>query len=1034
MKKSYSIKREHVFLLTFLSLLIFSQTLFAQQRQVSGRVIGSGDGRPIPGAVVKVKGKTGGTGTDTNGAFVIAAQAGDVLQISSIGYVTKEAAVGASNTVSVSLSEDNQSLEEVVVVGYGTQRKKLVTGATVQVKGETLQRQSTTNALQGLQGQTPGVQIASTSGQPGEGMRVTIRGLGTIGNSGPLYVVDGVLTNDITYLNSADIESIDVLKDAASAAIYGSQAANGVVLVTTRTGKRGQSGQITFDAYSGVQNVANKVDMLDGTQYAAIMNEAAINGGKQPLFTNAQIAAFGTGTDWMDKMFVKDAVTQNYSFGASGASDVSVFSTSLSYTNQEGIVGGKDLSNYSRYSFRINSEHNFYKEIIKVGQHLTYTDINNNGIGVGNQYNNTLRAAFNTSPFVPMYDENGNFFDNSNSTWYNGEANPYALMVYNNQNARNSQRLLGDIYMLVQPIKNLTFRTSLGMDYSAGEGRSFTPIYQLSAYAYSTATRVSQNMNKGKSLIWDNLLTYKFDLQKAHQFEVMVGSSAYRASGSSINGTNTNLNFEDLEHAWLTNATGKTIAGMSIGGAPYDPDRRLSYFGRLNYNYKETYLLNATFRADGSSRFSSQNRWGYFPSVSAGWVATNEQFLAGQKGWLDYFKVRASWGQVGNQNITPFQYLAPVNVNNTNYTFGPTEGTLVPGAYPSRLGNLAVKWETSIQTNFGFDANLLKNKLTVNFDWYNKTSKDWLVTAPILATAGASAPYINGGNVTNRGIELALTFKNRAGEFNYSIGVNGAYNKNEVGNIPTADQIVHGATNQLFDNSQEFYRAQGGYPIGYFWGLKTAGIFQNEGEVQAYKSASGTLIQPTAAPGDLRYVDVNGDGVINTNDNTKIGNPNPSYTFGFTLSADYKGFDFSLVASGVAGNDLVQSYRNQASQFSNYTTRILDRWHGEGSSNTIPRVTEDNRNWTNFSDVYIQKGDFLRISNVTVGYDLGKLFKKSYLKQVRIYASALNLYTFTKYDGMDPEIGYGTEGFSSGVDLGYYPRPRTYLFGANFRF
>jgi TonB-linked SusC/RagA family outer membrane protein len=1034
MKKSYSIKREHVFLLTFLSLLIFSQTLFAQQRQVSGRVIGSGDGRPIPGAVVKVKGKTGGTGTDTNGAFVIAAQAGDVLQISSIGYVTKEAAVGASNTVSVSLSEDNQSLEEVVVVGYGTQRKKLVTGATVQVKGETLQRQSTTNALQGLQGQTPGVQIASTSGQPGEGMRVTIRGLGTIGNSGPLYVVDGVLTNDITYLNSADIESIDVLKDAASAAIYGSQAANGVVLVTTRTGKRGQSGQITFDAYSGVQNVANKVDMLDGTQYAAIMNEAAINGGKQPLFTNAQIAAFGTGTDWMDKMFVKDAVTQNYSFGASGASDVSVFSTSLSYTNQEGIVGGKDLSNYSRYSFRINSEHNFYKEIIKVGQHLTYTDINNNGIGVGNQYNNTLRAAFNTSPFVPMYDENGNFFDNSNSTWYNGEANPYALMVYNNQNARNSQRLLGDIYMLVQPIKNLTFRTSLGMDYSAGEGRSFTPIYQLSAYAYSTATRVSQNMNKGKSLIWDNLLTYKFDLQKVHQFEVMVGSSAYRASGSSINGTNTNLNFEDLEHAWLTNATGKTIAGMSIGGAPYDPDRRLSYFGRLNYNYKETYLLNATFRADGSSRFSSQNRWGYFPSVSAGWVATNEQFLAGQKGWLDYFKVRASWGQVGNQNITPFQYLAPVNVNNTNYTFGPTEGTLVPGAYPSRLGNLAVKWETSIQTNFGFDANLLKNKLTVNFDWYNKTSKDWLVTAPILATAGASAPYINGGNVTNRGIELALTFKNRAGEFNYSIGVNGAYNKNEVGNIPTADQIVHGATNQLFDNSQEFYRAQGGYPIGYFWGLKTAGIFQNEGEVQAYKSASGTLIQPTAAPGDLRYVDVNGDGVINTNDNTKIGNPNPSYTFGFTLSADYKGFDFSLVASGVAGNDLVQSYRNQASQFSNYTTRILDRWHGEGSSNTIPRVTEDNRNWTNFSDVYIQKGDFLRISNVTVGYDLGKLFKKSYLKQVRIYASALNLYTFTKYDGMDPEIGYGTEGFSSGVDLGYYPRPRTYLFGANFRF
>jgi TonB-linked SusC/RagA family outer membrane protein len=1034
MKKDYSIKRGGIFLLMFLSLLIISQTSIAQQRQITGRVTGTGDRQPIPGAVVKIKGKTGGTGTDSNGAFVISAQAGDVLQISSIGYVTKEATVGASASINVSLAEDNQALEEVVVVGYGVQKKKLVTGATVQVKGETLQRQSTTNALQGLQGQTPGVQIASTSGQPGEGMRVTIRGLGTIGNAGPLYVVDGVLTSDITYLNSADIESIDVLKDAASAAIYGSQAANGVILVTTRTGKRGQSAQITFDAYAGLQNVAKKVDLLDASQYAAIMNEAAINGGKQPIFTNAQIAAYGAGTDWIDKMFVKDAVTQNYSFGASGASDVSVFSTGLSYTNQEGVVGGKDLSNYSRYSFRINSEHNFYKDIIKVGQHLTYTDINNNGIGVGNQYNNALRAAFNTSPFVPVYDADGNFFDNSNSTWNNGEANPYALMVYNNQNRRNSQRLLGDIYMLIQPIKNLTFRTSLGMDYTAGESRSFTPIYQLSAYAYSTATRVTQSMNKGKSLIWDNLLTYKFDLPTSHSFEVMAGTSAFRSTGSSIYGANTNLNFEDLEHAWLTNATGKTVAGMSITGEPYSPDRRLSYFGRLNYNYKQTYLLNATFRADGSSRFAAQNRWGYFPSVSAGWVATNESFLAGQKSWLDYFKIRASWGQVGNQNITPFQFLAPISVTNTNYTFGPGEGTLIPGAYPSRLGNLDLIWETSIQTNFGFDANFLQNKFTLNFDWYNKTSKDWLINAPILATAGAASPFINGGNVTNRGIELALTFKNHAGDFNYSIGVNGAYNTNKVGNIPTADEIVHGSANQLFDNSSEFYRAEGGYPIGYFWGLRTAGIFQNESEVQAYKSTSGTLIQPTAAPGDVRYVDQNGDGVINTADNTIIGDPNPNYTFGITLSADYKGFDFSVVASGVAGNDLVQSYRNQSSQFSNYTTRILDRWHGEGSSNTIPRVTEDNRNWTRFSDLYIQKGDFLRISNVTLGYDLGKVFKKSYLKQVRLYASALNLYTFTKYDGMDPEIGYGTEGFSSGVDLGYYPRPRTFMFGANIRF
>ena len=1033
MKTKPRIKKAGFYLLFLLSLLVLNHSSFAQQRQVIGRVTGTSNGQPIPGVVIKVKGKTGGAATDQNGAYSIQAQAGDVLQFSSIGFTTKEATVAATGNINVSLAEDNQELEEVVVVGYGVQQKKLVTGATVQVKGETLQRQSTTNALQGLQGQTPGVQIASTSGQPGEAMRVTIRGLGTIGNSGPLYVVDGVLTGDITYLNAADIESIDVLKDAASAAIYGSQAANGVVLVTTRTGKRGQQAAITFDAYAGIQNVAKKTDMLNASEFASIMNEAAINGGKQPIFTNDQILAYGEGTNWLDQMFVKDALTQNYSLGASGASDVSVFSTAFSYTSQEGIVGGKDLSNYERYSFRINSEHNFYKDILKIGQHLTYTDINNNGIGVGNQYNNALRGAFNTSPFVKMYDENGNFFDNSSSSWNNGEANPYAQMVYGNQNRRNNQRLLGDVYLTVEPIKNLKFRTSLGMDYNAAESRSFVPIYQLSIYAYNLTTRASQSMNKGKSLIWDNLLSYKFNVNNDHDFEVMAGSSAYQADGSNIFGTNTNLIFEDLDHAWLSNATGKNIAGISLGGAPYDEDRRMSYFGRLNYNYKQTYLLNATFRADGSSRFSSQNRWGYFPSISAGWVATNEKFMEGQRNWLDFFKLRASWGQVGNQNIAAFQYLAPITLSNTNYIFGPEEGTLVPGAYPSRIANPGLKWETSEQSNIGFDANILKGMLSINFDWYQKTTKDWLISAPILATAGADAPFINGGNVKNTGVELAITFKNKVGDFNYSIGVNGAYNKNTVGNIPTADGIVHGLTNQLFDNAQEFYRAQSGFPIGYFWGLKTNGIFQNEAEVHAYQ-ANGRQIQPTAAPGDVRYVDLNGDGTIDGADRTMIGNPNPDYTFGITLSGDYKGFDFSVVASGVAGNDIVQSYRNQANPYGNYTSRILDRWRGEGSSNTTPRVTEDNRNWTNFSDLYVQSGDYLRISNVTLGYDLGRVFKKSYLKQVRLYASALNLYTFTKYDGMDPEIGYGSEGFSSGVDVGYYPRPRTFMFGANFRF
>jgi TonB-linked SusC/RagA family outer membrane protein len=1046
MKTMNSFKRNRSMMLLLLMLLAFSPNLFAQQRQVTGKVQ-SGDGEPVPGAVVKLKGKAGGTATNSEGVFVINAQAGDILTVSSVGFLTKELTVTAAGIVNVTLLEDNKGLEEVVVVGYGVQRKKLVTGASVQIKGDALQAQSTPNPLQAMQGQTPGVQITSATGQPGGDVKVVIRGLGTTGDASPLYVVDGVLTSDISYLNSADIESVDVLKDAASAAIYGSQAANGVVLITTRTGKRGQSGQITFDTYVGVQNVASKVKLLNSHEYATIMNEANVNSGNQPIFSNSQIAALGSGTDWIDQMLVPDALTQNYSLGASGASEASVYSLGMSYTGQEGVVGGKALSNYTRYSFRINSEHNFYKDIVKIGQHLTYTDIKNNGVAVGNQYNNTLRAAFNASPFLPVYDANGNFYDNSNSTWNNGEANPYALMVYNNQNRNNTDRLLGDVYVLIQPVKGLTFRTSLGMDYSSSDYHSFQPIYKLSAFAFTTTTKASQTMTSGKSLIWDNLLTYKFNLKKNHNFEILAGASAYRSDSKNLFGTNTNLVFDDLDHAWLSNATNKNSTGIVIGGGPMDPDRRVSYFGRINYNYKETYLLNATFRADGSSRFSSQNQWGYFPSVSAGWVVTNEHFLENQKHWLDFLKLRASWGQVGNQNVTAFQYLAPVTVTNVNYIFGPTEGSNTAGAFPSRLSNPGLQWETSEQTDFGFDATLLKNKLSVSFDWYNKKTKDWLIAAPILASAGADAPYINGGDVTNKGVELALSYKSRIGEFGYNVGVNGAYNKNEVGKIPTADGIIHGASAQLYDNSGEFYRAQNGFPIGYFWGLKTAGIFQNEAEVNSYRSTAGRLIQPNAQPGDAKFADLNNDGVIDDNDRTQVGKPNPDYTFGITLGADYKGFDLSVVASGVTGNDIVQSYRNQAGQYGNYTSAILDRWHGEGSSNTRPRVTNDNRNYTTFSDLFIQKGDYLRISNVTVGYDLGRIVKKSFLKKARLYATALNLYTFTKYDGMDPEIGYGAiqgttpagqranqDQYASGIDLGYYPRPRTFLLGANIKF
>ncbi|WP_281309413.1 SusC/RagA family TonB-linked outer membrane protein [Flavobacterium flavigenum] len=1042
MKSNYCIKPT---MLQFYLMLLFSvftmQSGFAQEQSqfVSGNVKSADDGMGIPGATVAIEGTKRATSTDFDGNFRIEAKTGDVIAISFMGFKTQRLTVGVQKTINVTLQTESAELKEVVVIGYGTQKRTTVTSAITQVNGENLAKTNTINALQGLQGQAAGLQITSTSGQPGEKLNVVIRGLGTTGGSNPLYVVDGILTGDITYLSNSDIESISVLKDAASSAIYGSQAANGVVLVTTKKGKRGSPGKITFDQYYGVQSVARKVDLLDAREYAVIINEAAVNSGKNPYFTNDEINALGKGTNWMDKMLTDNAATKNFSFGASGGSETSVYSTSLSYLGQEGIVGGKDLSNYERYNFRFNSEHKLYKDVLTLGQNLSFAYVDKNGVGVGNQYNNSLRSAFQVNPLLPMYDAAGNYYDTTKDSqpWLAGIANPYALMDYTNQNESNNQKLLGNVYLQVEPIKNLTFKTTLGLDYYVSEGHSYTPVYRLSIYANTAFDKVNQNMSKNRSITWDNLLGYKFDLAGNHHFEAIAGTSYINYAGTSVEANNADSVFNDLEHAWIDNTTNKEGAKITIKGKK-EENLLMSYFGRLNYNFKETYLLNATLRADGSSKFSPGNQWSYFPSVSAGWVMSNEAFLKDSQA-INFLKLRASWGQVGNQAVGNFQYLAVMKSNNTNYIFGDKEGTLTPGAYPERYSNPDLHWETSEQINLGLDARFLNNALGVTFDIYQKTNKDWLILAPVLATAGANPPFINGGDVVNKGVELSLNYQNKIGDFNYSVSANGAYNKNTVGQIPNVDGIIHGLNNELYDNSGEFYRAQNGFPLGYFWGYKTGGVFQNQEQINNYKSANGVVLQPAAAPGDIIYVNTNGDDKIDASDKTSIGNPNPDFTFGFSLSANYKAFDFSLMANGVAGNQIVQSYRNQSGAYGNYTSRILSRWHGEGSSNTIPRVTEDNRNFTQFSDLYVQDGDFLRINTVTLGFDLAKMnhSKSFFASQFRIYFSVLNLYTFTKYDGMDPEIGFGSSNddqkFSSGVDVGYYPRPRTYMLGLNVK-
>ena len=1057
MSKHFSLKCTFVYLFSFAVIILLCLPIMSvkavpsQTSTVSGVVISGTDELPLVGVSVLVKETANGTITDMDGNFKLNVVSGQTLVFSYIGYVTQEIVVTDQKSLNVILKEDTEILDEVVVVGYGVQKKKLVTGATVQVKGESLAKMNTNSPLQGMQGQTPGVNISSTSGQPGSDMKVSIRGLGTVGNSSPLYLIDGV-GGDISTLNPADIESIDILKDAASAAIYGAQAANGVVLITTKSGKEGKA-QISFDAYYGVQTVARKINMLNAKEYMTIMDEQAVNSGNAPYDWSSFRSIYDANgnvhdTDWIDSMFKDNARTQSYTLGITGGSQTSTYALSLGYMSQEGVVGGKDVSNYERYNFRINSEHKIFKDsdLLKVGEQVSFVYKMNNGISVSDQYNNTLRGAFATSPLAPIYSDNNaydsSYNDTSNSDWYNGDGNPYGSMMTNSNNENKTATFSGNVYAELQPVRNLKLRSVFGAVYGSSEYRSFNPLYQFSIYTYNTTrTSATQNMNHSLGMTWTNTAAYDWTCGK-HAFNALVGMEVYRYSGTYLQAKTGALRegFDDWDHAYVGNGTASSADdGMSVDGYPHDESRSVSYFGRFGWNWKETYMLNATLRADGSSKFARGNRYGVFPSISAGWTLSNEKFMQNTQNWLDYLKLRASWGQVGNQNIDNYQYTAPITSSNTHYIFGTTDGAPAQsgywGAYPSRLANENVTWETSEQTNIGIDARFLKSRLSLTADFYIKTTKDWLVEAPILATAGTGAPFINGGDVKNTGVELALTWNDRVGkDFNYNIGVNGAYNKNKVGNIPTEDGIIHGKINMLYDNTPEFYRAQNGHAIGYFWGYETAGIFQNKEQIANW-NADGKhgILQADAQAGDVIYVDQNQDGIIDDNDKVDLGNGTPDFTYGFNVGFNYKNFDFSLVAYGAAGNQIVQSYRNHANSKANYTTAILNRWTGEGTSNRMPRVTDTNINWQ-FSDLYLQDGDYLRISNITLGYDFAKLIKLKAISQARLYVQVQNAFTFTKYDGMDPEIGYGTSDWVSGIDLGYYPRPRTFLAGVNLKF
>ena len=1055
-----------------------------QQKRVTGTV--SDAMGPVIGASVVEKGTSNGAVTDFDGNFTLSVKPGATLVISYIGYVTQEVRVGNQSTFNITIQEDANSLEEVVVVGYGVQKKKLVTGATVQVKGEDIAKLNTTNALTAMQSSTPGVQITQSSSQPGKGFKVNIRGVGTIGTSSPLLIIDGIQSgtadDGLNGLNPNDIESIDVLKDAASAAIYGARAANGVILVTTKQGKAGKM-TVQYDGYVGWSNAYKAPALLNAQQYMQLINEVNFNTYGTPTNWSSLVPSYildkvnqgWQGTDWFEEYANKNALQLSHAVTVSGGTERSKFSMSLNYSTNEGIMGASNASDYKRYGGRINSDHVIIKgkdllgdvhELLTVGENISYWYHSSHDLAEGNGYWNIMQAAYTASPLVEPYNADGTLAS------YNQNGAGYSDMIYSNPlnhflnggfSSLNRGRDFGvgaTFYWVVEPIKNLKYRGQVNTGYSASNRREVSLPFSSSSTSSSANYSMMMNQYESSSMSLENTLSYILPKFGKNTIDVLVGQSIERSNWSTGMQMNFSVSESDLNslilNGWDFNVPNNYETQNITGHSGYDNPWQgsiASFFGRANWNYDEKYMLTAIIRADGSSNFSRGHRWGYFPSVSAGWVLTNEKFLESAQSWMDFLKIRASWGQNGNCNIGNFYYasniaFSPSNYADYGYKFSSDRdftmdnvGGYQPGAYARNAPNKDVTWETSEQLNIGIDARFIGGRLGLNLDWYKKTTKDWLVQAPINEVLGyEEAAYVNAGDVQNTGIELALSWRDQIGkDFTYHANANLATNKNKVTKLGTASgKLGDGASNSLFQNSSYISLVEEGHPIGYFSGMSYSGVWQNQAQIDAARAA-GQAVLDGAQPGDLIWDDWNGDGQISlSEDRHEIGNPHPDVTLGVSLGFEWKGFDFGITGSGAFGMQVAQAYRTAllANQYQNWTVDAFDRWHGEGTSNTQPRLALGTTNEQWVSSRYIQNADYFRLQNITIGYDFARLFKSSVFSQLRIYAQAQNLYTFTGYTGVDPEVGSAGGGSSwmRGIDIGLYPSARTFLVGASVTF
>ena len=1048
-------------LLSVLFLLSFTlAAVYAQIIQIKGTVVSGTDNEPLPGVNVVVKGNTStGTITDFNGTFTLSAPADAILSISYIGFKSQEIAVKGHKDIKIVLQEDSETLDEVVVVGYGVQKKSVVTASIAKVSADDLASTAPVRMDNALKGLASGVTVTSSSGQPGAAAQIRVRGVGTIrtenGAADPLYIVDGMpLEGGLDYLNPNDIASIEVLKDAASGAVYGARAANGVILVTTKTGKIGKT-KVTYDFSYGWQSAWKKRDVLNASEYALMINEGAINAGIAPKFSDPY--SYGQGTNWQDEVFNNNAPMMNHQVSVSGASEKVNYLFSLGFYTQDGIVGGNfDRSNYERLTLRSNTQYTLFDESkernwlnsLKVTSNLSYARIKSTNFDDNSTWGTPLGSALALSPILNVYDETEEaikaqfdkygttaeytpVYDPRNGKLFSipgefGEmSNPIAKLSLPGDK-HWSHKFVANFSAELQLWDNLKFKTSYGADLSFWGYDGYRPLYYLRSGESSTQSSAYSRKEDGTVWQLENVLMYDKSIDK-HSFSVLLGQSAKKSSGSYLYGSRNNIT--NYSRPYIDASTGLAAnADRDAAGAPSVDATLASIFARASYNYDERYMLQVTVRRDGSSRFGPNNHYAVFPSFSLGWNLTNEKFMNKRPNWLTTTKIRLSWGKNGNENIGNFKYTVLTSPGN-NAIFGSSEN-VINGVKASGLANPDLKWEESEQLDFGLDFGFFNNALTFTADYYKKKTNGMLMEMNIPFYVGEAKPIGNVGKMENSGIELEAAYKFRVSDWNFRVSANASYLKNkliEYGNESGWENL------DSFQGTGDISRAENGKPFPFFYGYKTAGIFQNTDEVKAYKNDKGELLQPTAVPGDVRFVDVDGNGIIDANDRTDIGKGMPDWTFGFNLGVSWKNFDLNMMWQGTAGNDIYDATRRTDIATSNLPSWMLNRWTGEGTSNRIPRFVQgDNVNWQS-SDLYVYDGSYLRLKNIQLGYTLpAALTQKVFISSLRFYVAAENLFTFTKYHGFDPEISSG--GTSLGIDYGVYPQARVWTIGASLSF